>query len=139
MLAGVFLRLRNTSGPAGRLAWFVTGLFVLLLALELFERRHSAFIAAASHRGLTKVAMFEQHPRVDVLFLGTSRTQDGVSPDLVTRGLRAAAPELGDLPGFNAAFTGSSLGALVSLAPRFDGAAGRAHRGHRTVGPADLQ
>ncbi len=121
MLAGVFSRLRNTSGPAGRLARFLIGLIVLLVALEIFERRHSAFIVAASHRGLTKVAMFEQHSRVDVLFLGTSRTQDGVSPDLVTRGLRGVAPELGDLPGFNAAFTGSSLGALVSLAPRFDG------------------
>lgn len=113
-------RLTDYKAPAVRLVWFVAGLAILLLSLELFERRHSALIVAASHRGLTKVAMLEQHPQVDVLFLGTSRTQDGVSPDLVTRGLKAVAPELGDVPGFNAAFTGSSLGALVSLASRLD-------------------
>jgi hypothetical protein len=65
--------------------------------------------------------MFDRHPRVNVLFLGSSRTQDGVSPDLMTRTLHDIAPELGEVTGFNAAFTGSSLGALVSLVPRFDG------------------
>jgi hypothetical protein len=106
--------------PAARLTWFVAGVLILLAALEVFERRHSALIVAASHRGLTKVAMLDLHPQVDVVFLGTSRTQDGVSPDLVTRGLQAIAPELGVVPGFNAAFTGSSLGALISLVPRLD-------------------
>jgi hypothetical protein len=110
-----------SSTPAARLLWFVTGLLLILASVEVFERRHTALIVAASHRGLTKVAMFDRHPRVNLLFLGTSRTQDGVSPDLVTRGLRVIAPELGELPGFNAAFTGSSLGALISLAPRFEG------------------
>jgi len=108
------------SKASARLAWFVAGLLILLAALEIFERRHSAIIVAASHRGLTKVAMLELHPRVDVVFLGTSRTQDGVSPDLVTRALQSVAPELGEVPGFNAAFTGSSLGALISLVPRLD-------------------
>jgi len=108
------------SGAARRLAWFLAGVVVLLAALELFERRHSALFAAATHRGLTKAAMFDGHDRVNVLFLGSSRTQDGVSPDLVTRVLQRVAPDLGDLPGFNAAFTGSSLGALIALAPRFD-------------------
>lgn len=105
---------------ASRLVWFLTGVVVLLVALEVFERSHSALFAATTHRGLTKVAMFERHPRVSVLFLGTSRTQDGVSPDLATRTLQEIAPELGVLPGFNAAFTGASLGALLSLAPRFE-------------------
>jgi len=108
------------SKASARLAWFVAGLLILLAALEIFERRHSAIIVAASHRGLTKIAMLDLHPSVDVVFLGTSRTQDGVSPDLVTRGLQAVAPELGEVPGFNAAFTGSSLGALISLVPRLD-------------------
>src|SRR5690349_15371017 len=101
-----------------RLAWFLIGVFVLLAALELFERRHSALFTAATHRGLTKAAMFDRHERVNILFLGSSRTQDGVSPDLVTRALQRIAPDLGEQPGFNAAFTGSSLGMLVSLAPR---------------------
>jgi len=103
-----------------RLAWFLGGVIVLLGVLELFERRYSTLFAAATHRGLTKAAMFDRHPRVDLLFLGSSRTQDGVSPDLVTRALARIAPELGPLPGFNAAFTGSSLDALILLSPRFE-------------------
>jgi hypothetical protein len=114
---------RSENRPAARLAWFIGGLLVLLVALELFERSHSVLFAAATHRGLTKVAMFDRHPTVNMLFLGSSRTQDGVSPDLVTRRLHDIAPELGPVTGFNAAFTGSSLGALVSLVPRFDGRA----------------
>jgi hypothetical protein len=102
-----------------RLACFVLGLLITLTALEILVRRNASLFEAASHRALTKVAIFEKHPRVDVLFLGTSRTQDGVSPDLVTRALNEIAPELGPLPGFNAAFTGSSLDALISLVPRF--------------------
>jgi hypothetical protein len=63
--------------------------------------------------------MLEQRPRVDILFLGTSRTQDGVSPDLVTRTLEEVALKPGKIIGFNAAFPGSSLDALTSLARRF--------------------
>ena len=108
------------QSPAARLAWFVAGLLLLLLAFEVFQRRLDEAVVAASHRGLTKVAMLAQHPRVDVLFLGSSRMQDGVSPDLVTRGLNAVAPQLGDVPGFNAAFTGSSLPALMAFVPLVD-------------------
>lgn len=112
---------RRPRSAQSALIAFVGGLVVLLVAVELFERSHREIFAATTHRGLTKVAMFDRHPRVNVLFLGSSRTQDGVSPDLVTRTLRDIAPELGEVTGFNAAFTGSSLGALVSLVPRFDG------------------
>jgi hypothetical protein len=112
---------RRNDGTAGRrLAWFLIGVAIIVLCLELFERRHHALFAAATHRGLTKAAMFERHGKVSVLFLGSSRAQDGVSPDLVTRALVQIAPDLGELPGFNAAFTGSSLGALIALAPRFE-------------------
>src|SRR5262245_45425509 len=105
----------NGRIASSRLATFLIGVLVLVLALEVFERRYSELFAAATHRGLTKAAMYDRHARVNVLFLGSSRTQDGVSPDLVTRALQQAAPDLGELPGFNAAFTGSSLGMLLSL------------------------
>src|SRR5690242_18393269 len=109
----------RSASPARRLVYFVVGLLVFLGALELVVRRNSALFAAGSHRALAKVATFERHPRVEFLFLGTSRTQDGVSPDLATRALAEIAPELGEVPGYNAAFTGSSLDALISLVPRF--------------------
>jgi len=98
---------------------FVLGLLVVFAALETLVRWKAPLFAAASHRALTKAAIFDLHPDVSVLFLGTSRTQDGVSPPLVTRALKESAPELGNLAGFNAAFTGSSLEALMALAPRF--------------------
>jgi hypothetical protein len=105
--------------PSRRLALFLGGLLVLLASLECLVRWKEPLFAAASHRALAKAAMLEQRPRVDILYLGTSRTQDGVSPDLVTRSLQEIAPQLGKITGFNAAFTGSSLDALISLAQRF--------------------
>jgi len=105
--------------PGRRLATFILGLLTVLVALELLVRRNSLLFEAASHRALAKAAMFEKHPRVSILFLGTSRTNDGVSPDLVTRTIGEVAADLGDVPGFNAAFSGSSLDALVALVPRF--------------------
>jgi hypothetical protein len=107
------------TGGARRLLWFVSGLVVMLGGLEWLVRSNAPLFASATHRALAKVAMYERHPRVDVLFLGTSRTQDGVSPDLVTRALAEVAPNLGAVPGYNAAFTGSSLDALLTLVPRF--------------------
>jgi hypothetical protein len=104
---------------ACRLLYFVFGFLLALGLLELLVRQNAHLFEAASHRALAKAAMFEKHPRVNILFLGTSRTQDGVSPDLVTRALGEIAPKLGEVRGFNAAFTGSSLDSLIAIAPRF--------------------
>ena len=46
-----------------RLAAFVAGLAVLLVALELAVRRWEPLFEAASHRALTKVAMCERHEK----------------------------------------------------------------------------
>jgi hypothetical protein len=105
--------------PARRLACFVGGLGLILALLEGAMRWQPGLFEAAAHRALAKAFMFDQHKNVSLLFLGTSRSQDGVSPPLVTRALKELAPELGNQPGFNAAFTGSSLDALASLTPRF--------------------
>ena len=105
--------------PGRRLGWFLLGLLGVLLMLEGLVRFNDSLFEAASHRALTKVAVFGMHPRVDVLFLGTSRTQDGISPELVSRALGENDPDLQHLSGYNAAFTGSSLDALLALVPRF--------------------
>jgi hypothetical protein len=104
---------------ARRLLAFVLGLLVLAGGLELLVRWNEPLFAAATHRALAKAAMFDRHPRVDFLFLGTSRTQDGVSPALVSQGLEALSPDLRGVPGYNAAFTSASLDALESLSGRF--------------------
>lgn len=105
--------------PSRRLLVFVLGLVVSLVALECLVRRNASLFEGASHRGLAKAAMYELRPKVDLLFLGTSRAQDGISPRLVTQALAEAAPERGEVLGFNAAFTGSSLGELSALGERF--------------------
>ena len=112
-------RRNQTIPPTWRLVAFVAGVALLLCALELLVRHKAALFEGASHRALAKAAMSETHPRVDLLFLGTSRTQDGVSPALVTRALGELAPALEGFHGYNAAFTGSSLDTLRSIAPRY--------------------
>ena len=109
---------RDPAGAGRRLRVFVAGLAAMAVGLEMLVRLHEPMFEAASHRALAKVAMCERHARVDVLFLGTSRTQDGVSPALMSRALAERDPALADVRGFNAAFTSSSLDALEALAAR---------------------
>jgi hypothetical protein len=106
------------DSPKRRLVGFLLGLLVMVSAIELGIRCNESLFEAATHRALAKAAIFSMHPRVEVLFLGTSRTQDGVNPELASRAANETSPELGSLPGFNAAFTGSSLDALLALVPR---------------------
>lgn len=106
-------------GPAARrLGRFLLGLLGLVSVIEGAMRLGEPIFEAASHRALTKAAILARRPKVGVLFLGTSRTQDGVNPDLVGREIEERSPGLGRVPGFNAAFTGSSLEALLALVPR---------------------
>jgi hypothetical protein len=117
-------RAEATSSPRRRLVFFLLGLAVSVLALEFLVRWNATLFEGASHRGLAKAAMYELRPRVDLLFLGTSRAQDGISPWLVTRALGEVASERSQWAGFNAAFTGSSLGELTALGKRFSRRAG---------------
>lgn len=105
--------------PGRRLLSFTLGLAFLLGGLELLVRRNVSLFEGASHRMLAKVAMFEEQHRVDFLFFGTSRTQDGISPPLVSRHLAEIAPEFKGAAGFNAASTGSNYEDLMTLAPRY--------------------
>jgi hypothetical protein len=97
---------RALDPPNRRLVGFLLGLLVMVSAIELGIRCNESLFEAATHRALAKAAIFSRHPRVEVLFLGTSRTQDGVSPELASRAVNETSPELGPVPGFNAAFTG---------------------------------
>jgi hypothetical protein len=105
-----------------RLIQFASILFALLLGLELGARGLSADLAACANRGLFKLRLLERHGPVSLLFLGSSRTQDGVSPRLVTEALAGRGrPEL---RGFNAAFTSTSLASLEEESRRLAGRPG---------------
>lgn len=107
------------ASPLRRLCFYVAGLLIFACAAEGFVRRYDRLFYAASHRALTKAAIFDDHPQVDFLFLGTSRTQDGVSPNLLRKALGEMFPQHPTYHAFNAAFTGSSIEALESLAARY--------------------
>ena len=105
--------------PVRRLWLFVLGVLGIVAGLEILVRCNEPLFEAATHRALAKAAMFDRHPRVDFLLFGTSRTQDGVSPDLISRSLRQIGKAPVDFRGYNAAFTSSSIEALEDQADRF--------------------
>jgi hypothetical protein len=94
--------------PAKRLLLYLLGTVAVFAVLEAGIRSRSALFAAASHRTLTKLELLKQHGRVDLLFFGSSRTQDGVSPRLISEELG----EANQLRGFNVASTATSLETL---------------------------
>lgn len=110
---------KEIKKPEINLAFFVLGLMMLLVFTEILVRSNRSVFEGASHRMLAKLATFERKPRVDFLFFGTSRTQDGIAPKLVSRHLQEISPEFGELVGFNAAAMTASIDDLLSIAPRY--------------------
>ncbi len=106
--------------PARRLLLFSGGLALLALGLEATVRAREAPFAAATSRALAKAALLDAHGPVDVLFFGTSRVQDGVSPQLFSDALGWIPP----VSAFNLAFTSSSLESLEALATQYEGRVG---------------
>jgi len=104
--------------PTQRLAAFAVGVLALLGGCELWVRSHEALFRAATHRALAKAALLDRQGPIDVLFVGTSRTQDGVSPRIFSQRL-AAIGVASPVRAFNLAFTSSSLETLEYLAGRF--------------------
>lgn len=107
------------QAPTRRLLLFVASLAALAAALEGLVRAHAPAFAAATNRALAKGALLDAHGPVDVLFFGTSRLQDGVSPGVFSAALGDPA-----VSAFNLAFTSSSLPSLEALAQRFAGRPG---------------
>lgn len=109
---------KNTTSVNGLLI-FVVGLIGFLAALDILVRNNQGIFEGASHRMLAKLATYERKSKVDYLFFGTSRTQDGIAPRLVSDHLQEISPEFNDLVGFNAAAPGESIDDLIALAPRY--------------------
>ncbi len=99
----------RVSSPAVRLMAFVIGLILALGACEALMRAADPVFHAASHRTLTKLAQLGKHGPIEVLFIGTSRTNDGVSPRLFSEALEAERSELSWVHGFNLSSASSSM------------------------------
>lgn len=101
--------LTRASSPVPRLFAYVLGVALVLGACEGLMRAAEAVFRAASHRTLTKLAQLQRHGPTEVLFIGTSRTNDGVSPRLFSDELVAERPELSWVHGFNLSSASSSM------------------------------
>jgi hypothetical protein len=106
-----------------RLITFVIGVGATAAAAEAFVRWREPAFAAAANRVRTKMEILDQHGPVEVLFFGTSRMQDAVSPRLFAEELISLQPAL-RVTGFNFGFTSSNLPSLEALASRYSGRPG---------------
>jgi hypothetical protein len=95
-----------------RLLRFVLGTCAVLALAEGAFRLFAVEVSACASRAGTKAALLDKQGRVEVLFFGTSRLWDGISP----RTFSAAFP---GVRAFSLAASGASLGTLETLAKRF--------------------
>lgn len=95
-----------------KLLRYVAGTCAVLALAEGAFRLFAVELSAATTRAGTKAALLDKQGRVEVLFFGTSRLWDGVSP----RTFAAAFP---GVHAFSLAASGANLGTLEALAGRF--------------------
>ncbi|MBT3293804.1 MAG: hypothetical protein HN919_10215 [Verrucomicrobia bacterium] len=90
--------------------------FVVLLAvfasLELAVRRYEQSLLSVQNKVLLKKQMVLLRRPTHVLFLGTSRTQDGVEPRELMKSMARIDPDAEDVEIFNAAATASNMDSL---------------------------
>ncbi len=94
-----------------KLGRFTSALVLCFIALELLFRVFEPLLFAASHRVLFKAALLERRDDVNVVFVGSSRTERGVRPaifDAKVPGSRS----------FNMAVNGTSFDVLAAALGR---------------------
>lgn len=82
-------------------------LFIILIAIELLFNFSSVIFSNTTDRVKLKSAMFEFRGETEVLFLGSSRFKDGISPKLYSQHLLETSGN--DWRGFNGAITGANI------------------------------
>jgi hypothetical protein len=95
-----------------RLLRYVAGICAVLALTEGGFRLWAVELSASLSRAGTKAALLEKQGRVEVLFFGTSRLWDGISP-------RAFSAPFPGVHAFSLAASGANLGTLEVLARRF--------------------
>ncbi|HET9754015.1 MAG TPA: hypothetical protein VFP52_13675 [Myxococcales bacterium] len=95
-----------------KLLRYVAGTCAVLALAEGAFRVFAPELSASVSRAGTKAALLDKQGRVEVLFFGTSRLWDGISP----RTFSAAFP---GVHAFSLAASGAKLGTLETLARRF--------------------
>lgn len=106
------------SSDRARLLRFLLALALLLAGAEALVRAGEPLLVAAGNRGQAKLRLLARQGRVDALFVGLSRTQDGVSPRVFAAELAAGGLETASFASFNLGFTSTNLDSLEALAER---------------------
>ena len=88
------------------------------IGLELTVRYHEDSVFALQEKALIKLQMFLLRGQTDIVFLGSSRTQDGIEPDVISKALADSDPALKNIRVFNASSASASLDKLHFLAIR---------------------
>ena len=100
-----------------RLLRFALALALCGASLELGARALGERLHASTNRALYKLALLERRGPVTTVFLGSSRTQDGVSPRLFEDESQRLGQERRERAwSFNLAFTSTSLASLEAQA-----------------------
>lgn len=81
--------------------------------LEIGVRAHETSVASLQDSALIKLQIFSLRDKTEILFLGSSRSQDGVNPTLVAETLGKLDPQWKNAKAFNAAAPGSGLRRLL--------------------------
>jgi hypothetical protein len=77
--------------------------------------RNERPLRALSHKALAKAEIFAQQSSPAFVLFGTSRTQDGVNPEIITRSISNLNPLITPVHGFNASYPGSTVSAFKYL------------------------
>src|SRR5512137_1075873 len=91
-----------------RFGGYVLGLVLALACAELVARAGAKWLQAAADRVAFKLALLERHGPLSVVYVGTSRLNDGVDPARISSELSALGSK-DEWAGFNAAVPSSSL------------------------------
>lgn len=97
-----------------RQQWVLYFLAVIALfaSLEIAMRTHEAAVASLQDGVLLKMQMFLTRDKTDMLFLGTSRTQDSINPTLIVEEMGKMDARWKNARAFNGAAAGGSLNRL---------------------------
>jgi hypothetical protein len=105
----------DPRSPGRRFGGYVLGLALVLACAELVARAGERWLRAAADRVDFKLALLERHGPLSIVYVGTSRLNDGVDPARVASELSSLGSN-GAWAGFNAAVPSSSLQILERVA-----------------------
>src|SRR5512146_1967303 len=98
----------EARSPGRRFGGYVLGLALALACAELAARVGGRWLQAAAARVDFKLALLERHGPLPIVYVGTSRLNDGVDPARVASELSSLGSKEA-WAGFNAAVPSSSL------------------------------